>query len=274
MGERLAGKIAIITGAASGIGLVIARTFVTHGASVVIADVNPAGQGVAEAIRRDGGDAAFVRADVADPGDVGRVVAAAEAFGRLNVVVNNAAWTREANVVALTEEVWDRTVDVCLKSAYLVAKAAIPVMQHGGGSIVNISSVNGIVTNPGFAAYSAAKAGLLGLTRNLALEYGFARVRVNAICPGIIATDAFHELIQGDPPEREAARRVQPLPDWGTPEDVALAAVYLASDESRFMTGATLVLDGGLTIQSPEGILRPTFRRRWPPGHPLRLDPS
>jgi NAD(P)-dependent dehydrogenase (short-subunit alcohol dehydrogenase family) len=212
MGKRLEGSVAIVTGAASGIGRVIARTIAAEGAGVVIADLNTAGQDVAGAIRQGGGKAAFVEADVANATDIERVVSAAQPFGRLNVVVNNAFWTKVANAIDLDEGDWNRTVDVCLKSVYLMAKAAIPLLRKGGGSIVNISSVNGIVTNPGFAAYSAAKAGMLGLTRNLALEFAHESIRVNAICPGIIATDQFLEMVDADPQENWAAREVQPLP--------------------------------------------------------------
>jgi NAD(P)-dependent dehydrogenase (short-subunit alcohol dehydrogenase family) len=140
------------------------------------------------------------------------------------------------------------------------------MIAAGGGSIINTSSVNGLVTNPNFSAYSAAKAGVLGLTRNLALDYGRQGIRVNAICPGFIANDRMEERLAGDPAERRAMLETQVLDRYGKPEDIAWAALFLASDESSYMTGATMVVDGGLTIQSPEALVRPSFRRRWRPG--------
>jgi NAD(P)-dependent dehydrogenase (short-subunit alcohol dehydrogenase family) len=267
--DRLRDRVAIVTGAAQGIGRAIARVFAAEGAGVVVSDVNSElGGQTAEEIRRTGGVVEFIRADVSSADDVNALVArTVERFGRLDTVVNNAAATAVADAVRLSEADWDRTLDICLKSVFLTAHAAIPrLIEAGGGSIVNISSVNAIVTNPGFPAYSAAKAGMLGLTRNLALEFAHAKVRVNAICPGIIATKPFLDEIAASAEEEWAAHEVQPLPYWGTPEDVAWTAVFLASDESRFMTGATLVLDGGLTIQSAEAIVRPLFRGRWRSG--------
>ena len=270
---RLEGKAAIVTGAAKHIGRKIARVFASQGAGVIIADVDSAaGETTAREIREQGGEAEFLKTDVSVEADAQAATAlAVKRFGRLDAIVNNAAYVPQPMAIAteMTSEDWDITINVCLKSAFLMAKAAIPAMRGGGrgGSIVNISSVNGIITNPRYAAYSAAKAGMLGLTRNLALDFARDRIRVNAICPGMIATEPFRRLSDD---ETHGARESQPWPDWGQEEDVAFAALFLASDESKFITGATLVVDGGLTIQSPEAILRPSFRQGWREGRMIR----
>ncbi|MGC4004015.1 MAG: SDR family oxidoreductase [Pirellulales bacterium] len=269
MSNRLSGKVAIVTGAAGGIGKSIAQEFVAEGASVIVADTKiKFGKATIRDTKRKykGCNVEFLQSNVSQLSDIKKLVDfSITKFGKIDLIVNNAAWTEEASAVELSESKWDKTLDVSLKSVYLMAKFAIPKMKNGG-SIINISSVNGIVTNPGFAAYSAAKAGMLGLTRNLALEYAHNSIRVNAICPGMIATEAFLKLINKYPQEKWGAKEVQPLPYWGRPEDVARTAIFLASDDSRFMTGATLVLDGGLTIQSAEAIVRPWFRKRWRQG--------
>lgn len=266
---RLAGKVAIVTGAASGIGRATARLFAREGATVVVADKREEpGRETVRLIEDGGGTAAFVLTDVSRAADVRAMVqSAVETFGRLDVLVNNAAWSRALPATELPEEDWNATIDACLKSVYLGAKYAIPEMiKGGGGSIVNISSANGIISNPSFSAYSAAKAGILGLTRNLAIDYGLRGIRVNAICPGFIATERSGEALERDPLEKWALTETQVLGRYGRPEDVAWAVVFLASDEASYITGATLVVDGGLTIQSPEALVRPSFRRRWRKG--------
>jgi NAD(P)-dependent dehydrogenase (short-subunit alcohol dehydrogenase family) len=266
---RLDKKVAIITGAASGIGKVIAQICAKEGAAVVIADCNPTtGLQTEKELNEQGYAATFIRGDVSNVREVQHIVqAAVHEFGALHILVNNAAWKEEVDAISLSEAGWNRTIDVCLKAVYLLSRYSIPFMQdEGGGSIINISSVNAIVTNPSLSAYSAAKAGMLGLTRNLALEYGKDNIRVNAICPGIIATAQFKDLIQQNSNEKWAAQEVHPIRRWGEPEDVAWAVVFLAADEAKFITGATIVVDGGLTIQSPEALVRPLFRHRWREG--------
>jgi NAD(P)-dependent dehydrogenase (short-subunit alcohol dehydrogenase family) len=266
---RLEGKVAIVTGAASGIGRATARIFAREGAKVVVADKRPdPGRETVRMIEDAGGVASFVEADVSVASAVKHMVeVGVETYGKLNVLVNNAASARARPATELPEEDWDSTLDACLKSVYLGAKYGIPEMiKAGGGSIVNIASVNGIISNPSFSAYSAAKAGVLGLTRNLAIDYGLKGIRVNAICPGFIANDAMEERLQQDPLEKWALTETQVLGRYGRPEDVAWAVVYLASDESSYVTGATFVVDGGLTIQSPEALVRPSFRKRWRKG--------
>jgi NAD(P)-dependent dehydrogenase (short-subunit alcohol dehydrogenase family) len=158
---------------------------------------------------------------------------------------------------------------VTLKSCYLTAHYALPEMiragRPAGPSIVSISSANGLITNPGFGAYSSAKAGVLGLTRSLALDYGPYGIRANAICPGLVLNDRNRPRVQADPAEWEGNLDCYPLGEIGTPADIAYAALYLASDEARWVTGITLVVDGGLTVQSVEALVRPSFRRRWKP---------
>lgn len=273
---RLVDKVAIVTGAGSGIGRATARRFAQEGARVVVADINAdtAADTVA-LIAAAGGQAHAVRADVGAVEDIQAMVAAAVAtYGALHVLVNNAAWARPGPATELDEADWDRTLAVCLKSVYLGAKYGIPAMlATGGGAIVNISSVNGLITNPHFTAYSAAKAGILGLTRSLALDYGRQNIRVNAICPGFIASNERGlQRLQADPLELQAVTELQPLDRYGRAEDIANAVLFLASDEASYITGATLVVDGGLTIQSPEAIARPSFRRRWRPGVLVRQE--
>jgi NAD(P)-dependent dehydrogenase (short-subunit alcohol dehydrogenase family) len=167
----------------------------------------------------------------------------------------------------MDEAEWDRTIDTGLKSCFLTAKYALPELiragREAGPSIVSISSANGVITNPSFGAYSAAKAGILGLTRNLALDYGPYGIRANAICPGLILNDRTRARVEADTPEWRGNVDCYPLGEIGTPQDVAYGALYLASDEARWVTGITLMVDGGLTIQSVEALVRPSFRRRW-----------
>jgi NAD(P)-dependent dehydrogenase (short-subunit alcohol dehydrogenase family) len=273
---RLAGKVAIVTGAGSGIGRATARLFAREGARVVIADVNgESGEETARLIADAGGVARAIPTDVSLSADIQRLISVTvETYGGINVLMNNAARSRALPVTELSEDDWDMTLANCLKSVYLGSKYAIPHMIAAGvGSIINTSSVNGLVTNPSFSAYSAAKAGVLGLTRNLALDYGRHGIRVNAICPGFIANDRMEERLASDPAERRAMLETQVIDRYGKPEDIAWAALFLASDESSYMTGATMVVDGGLTIQSPEALVRPSFRRRWRAGV-LVLDDS
>jgi NAD(P)-dependent dehydrogenase (short-subunit alcohol dehydrogenase family) len=269
MEMRLAEKVAIITGAAAGIGKATARLFAREGARVVVADRNAeGGEATVALIRAAGGEASAIPTDVGRSADIRRMVdVTIERYGRINVLVNNAATARSAPAVELSEEDWELTIAATLTSVYRGAKYAIPHMiAAGGGSIVNISSVNGIFSNPSMSAYSAAKAGVLGLTRNLAIDYGLKGIRVNAICPGFIANERAEAALERDPLERWAMTETQVLGRYGKPDDIAWAALFLASDESGYMTGATMVVDGGLSIQSPEALVRPSFRRRWRTG--------
>lgn len=263
---RLEGRVAIVTGAGPGIGRAIPLVFHREGARLILVDIHPAAaEETVQRIREEHGEAYALEADVAEPSAWSRIVDECRTrYGRLDVLVNSAAWTRVAKVTDLSVEDWHRSIDVTLTSVFLGAKYCIPLMlETGGGSIVNISSVNGFVSNPGFAAYSAAKSGVLGLTRNLAIDFGLQGIRVNAICPGLIVNPVTEPRLMADPAEARGSRDPYLVGRWGSPEDVAYAALYLASDEAAFVTGAALTVDGGLTIQSPEATTRPSFRRRW-----------
>ena len=247
---RLAGKVAIITGAASGIGRAAALLFATEGAKVVIADVDEErGRAVEGEI---GDEALFVRTDVADGAQVRALVqAAVRRFGRLTTLYNNAAPvelvnTEDRSVTDLPEEVFDRMIAVILRGTYLCSKHAIPeIVRAGGGSVINTSTVDAIVGQGGYDAYAAAKGGVLSLTRAMAVGYARHGVRVNAILPGFVRTPATEPWLA-----RDASRRVMEslhLTRIGEPEDIARFALYLASDESEYVTGGWHAIDGGFS---------------------------
>jgi NAD(P)-dependent dehydrogenase (short-subunit alcohol dehydrogenase family) len=242
---RLRDRVALITGAGSGIGRAIARRFVDEGAAVVIDDVNPeSGEAVARAIHDAGGDALFVLADVSRESDVAELVERVLTYkGRLDVLVNNAV----PDEITIMRDEWDPILGVCLKGPWLMSRAALPALRESRGCIVNIASVNGLMAIGKIHLYSAAKAGLLSLTRTLAFEHGPAGVRVNAICPGTIQTEVWEPILQKRPNMMQEIGRFYPLGHVGEPDDVAGMALYLASDDARFVTGAAFVVDGGLT---------------------------
>jgi NAD(P)-dependent dehydrogenase (short-subunit alcohol dehydrogenase family) len=248
---RVQGKVAIVTGAGSGIGRAAARFLAREGAAVVVADVNAeSGEETARLVREEGHAAAAVATDVARAADVRRLVdTTVERFGRLDVLVNNAYWAKlDTPVVDTDEEDWDRTLAVTLKGVFLGCKYGIPAMiRGGGGSIVNTASTSGLVASLRFAAYIAAKGGVVQLTKSVALDYGKHGIRCNSVCPGLIDTPASAPAL-ADPVRREWHRSQLLLGRIGTPEDVAWAIVYLASDESAFMTGHALVVDGGRLV--------------------------
>lgn len=262
---RLDGKVAIVTGSASGIGKATAIQFAREGAKVVVNTDRRVqlGQAVVDQIRSEGGDAVFIRADVSSAADVQRLVQETiDRYGTLNVLVNNAVWNREANVLELAEEDWDRIIDVGLKASYLGAKYAIPEMiKAGGGSIICISSVNGLGASPRMGAYNAVKGALILFVKNLAVDFGNKGIRANAICPGHIAVETTLEMYEQDPLEEWGFTEGCPIGRVGKPEDIAYAAVYLASDESSFCTGSSMVIDGGMTCQVPEILIAPHYRK-------------
>ncbi len=245
---RVEGKIAVITGSASGIGRATALLLAREGATVIVADIDESGvERTAELVTAAGGKSYAVRCDVGSESDVVNLMdSAVERFGRLDVLHNNAYWApKDVPVVETTIEDWQRTLTVSLTSVFLGCRAALPHMiAGGGGAIVNTASTAGLSALPRFAAYTAAKGGVVALTRSVALDYGRHGVRCNAVCPGIIETPATAAML-ADPDRRAAYIDRQMLERIGQPDDVAQIVLHLASDESRYLTGQAIVVDGG-----------------------------
>lgn len=250
---RLAGKVAIVTGAASGIGRAIAIAFAQAGAQVVATtDRNLKGLDETQAMA-PAGAIEVKKADASSAADMEALVAFAEKrFVKLNIMCNNAGLVTDAMLVDTTEADWDRTIDVNLKGTFLGCKYAIPAMQRaGGGSIVNIGSVNSFVGEPLHVAYCASKGGVLMLTKCAAIEYAKDKIRANVVCPGWIDTPMNYEYTEnlgGIETVAKMLETVQPL-GLGRPEQVASVALFLASDESSLVTGTSVLVDGGLTAQ-------------------------
>lgn len=247
----VAGRRAIVTGAASGIGRATAELLASEGARVLLADVDATrGEAAASSIRDRGGDGRFVRCDVTSEADCQVVVAeAVRAFGGLDILCNNAGIIRRATVVETTPEEWARVLAVNLTSVFLMCRAAIPVMATGGGgAIVNTGSGWGLKGGDQAAAYSASKGGVVNLTRAMAIDHGPQHIRVNCVCPGDTDTamlrDEARQLGHAEAGFLEAAAQ-RPLARVGQPEDVARAILFLVSDASAWVTGTTLVVDGG-----------------------------
>ncbi len=244
---RLAGKVALISGGGRGMGAAEARLFAGEGAKVVIGDVlEDEGRAVASEINGSGGEAFFSLLDVTKDDDWRRVVAEAAArFGKLNVLVNNAGILVREELEEGDGEGWDRTLDVNAKGVYLGMKRAVPEMRRaGGGSIINISSISGLVSL-GYPAYNASKGAVRIITKNVAIQYAREGIRVNSIHPGVIKT----AMMDGDTRGDEDWDRLLPMKRFGEAIEVAYGALFLASDESSYMTGSELVIDGGFTAQ-------------------------
>jgi NAD(P)-dependent dehydrogenase (short-subunit alcohol dehydrogenase family) len=253
--------VAIVTGGATGIGGATARRFAEEGAKVLIADINLAGaRENVERIRAAGGTAEAIEADTGRHADIKAMVdRAVELWGSLLILVNNAyspsgADTR-GGAVEVPEEAWDRGMAVLVKSMYLGAKYAVPAMrQAGGGSIVNLSSVHGLLMAPKSLIYETGKTAVIGITKQMACDYGPDGIRVNAICPGHIVTERMQERWQQSPEGLRFFEQQYPIRRTGTPLDIANAITFLCSDEASFITGHALVVDGGLTIQLQENL--------------------
>ncbi len=249
--RRFARKVALITGAGSGIGRSTAERLAAEGAAVGVMDVRPeAAQSVVDGILGQSGAALALVGDVTSQRDIDRALAAmGAAFGPPDVLVNNAAFTLKPTLAECAPEDWDLDFDVTLRAAYLLCRAMLPGMRaRRAGAIVNVGSVNGLMYfgNP---AYSAAKAGLLSLTRSIAVEAGPDGVRANMVSPGTVRTEApsWQARLARDPAIFEKLARWYPVGRVGRPEDIAAAVAFLASDEAGFINGANLVVDGGLT---------------------------
>lgn len=249
---RLQEKVALITGGGGGIGRATALRFSREGAKIVVADVNAAeGNETAEAVRATGGEAIFVQADVASAQDCAHMVEQAErTFGKLNVLFNNAGIMHSADddAVQTEEDIWDLTMAINLKGVFLGCKFGIPALRRaGGGSIINTASFVALVgaATPQLA-YTASKGGVLSMTRELAVIHAQENIRVNALCPGPLRTELLMKFL--DTEEKKARRLVHiPMGRFGEAKEMAEAALYLASDESSFVTGTEFVVDGGIT---------------------------
>ncbi len=249
---RLADKVALVTGSGSGIGQAIADRFAREGAKVIVNDLyRERAEETARRIAAAGGEVLAIQADVSQSAAVQALVEQGLAtFGRIDILVNNAGASRGDDILTFDEATWDWNLAVVLKSVYLCSRAVLPQMiERGRGAIVNISSVNGIV-GLGEEAYSAAKAGMNVLTKNMAVKYGRFGIRVNAICPGTVRTPIWGPRVEHDPQIFERLAKWYPLGRVGEPEDIANAALFLASDEAAWITGALLVVDGGLLAGS------------------------
>jgi 3-oxoacyl-[acyl-carrier protein] reductase len=251
--SRLSGKHAIVTGAGSGIGRAVALGFAREGAGVVVGDVDPARtREVAEAIEQAGGVALAVQVDVSDRASVEALVGAAVArFERIDILFNNAGVSSRTPFLEMTEAEWDRVLDTNLKGQFLVGQAVARHMaERGGGSIINTSSqlAEG-AANPRSAHYLASKGGSRMLTRGMAADLAPHQIRVNALAPGVTVTNLTRQRLADDAEWRRIALERIPLGRFGEPDDLVGACIFMASDESRYMTGATLVIDGGYTAR-------------------------
>ena len=245
----LTGKTALVTGGSRGIGRAISLALAERGASVAVNYVSnqDAAARVVDSISDRGGRAVSIQGDVAISDDAKRLVeVTAQAFGGLHILVNNAGLTQDDLILRMSEDAWDRVLDVDLRGAFLCTKAALrPMIRQRWGRIVNIASVAGLVGNAGQANYAAAKAGLIGFTKAVAKEVASRTITANAVAPGLVATEMTAGLTEG---QQQAVMRLVPLGRGATPEDIAPAVVFLASDEASYITGQVLAVDGGLVM--------------------------
>jgi NAD(P)-dependent dehydrogenase (short-subunit alcohol dehydrogenase family) len=248
--QPLQGKVAIVTGGASGIGLATARTMVARGVRLVLADLDVDGGRAAQDELSSAGDVLFVRADMSVADDVAALVErSVEAHGRLDVIVNNAGVQRSGAVAEFSEQMWDLLMGVNPKTCFLAAKYGVPHLRAtGGGAIVNISSIAGLRGGPGQTAYSASKGAIVAFSRALAVELAPDRIRVNCVCPGWVDTP-FNapaiEFMGGRQAQDALISAIVPMQRQGTPEEIAATVAFLASEDASYTTGQTIVVDGG-----------------------------
>ena len=256
MRGELKGKVCLVTGGSSGIGRASALAFAREGARVVLADVDPkGGQEATSEINETSGDGIFIETDVSMASQVEMLVRkTVESYGRLDCALNNAGIAgiegERAQTAHCSTENWDQTIDINLKGVWLCMKYEIlQMLKQGGGTIVNTSSVAGLLGFPGRPAYSASKHGLVGLTKTAALEYASMGIRINVVCPGFIRTPLLERAISRNPGLEGQFKASIPLGRFGTPEEVAEAILWLSSDAASFVTGHTMVVDGGQFAQ-------------------------
>jgi NAD(P)-dependent dehydrogenase (short-subunit alcohol dehydrogenase family) len=252
MAERLHDKVCLVTGAASGIGKAAALAFAREGAILTLADVSLSGEQTARRVQELGGRAAFMRCDIAQASDVERLISSiVDQHGRLDCAFNNAGIEGPLVPMAeVTEELWDRILRVDLRGVWLCLKHEIRQMKHQGhGAIVNTSSTAGICGTPGYSPYTAAKHGVIGLTKSVALQYAKSGIRVNAICPGLTDTPMMDRILGGSAEMEKLFVAGTPVGRKARADEIAAAAVWLCSKESSFVTGAVLPVDGGVFAQ-------------------------
>lgn len=253
--RRLVGRIAIVTGAGQGIGYAVARRLSDEGATVVAAHRSAqTGDALIAEIVASGGDARFVQTDVSHPDDVHQLITQTQdELGKVDIVCNNAGIDLNRAIIETSINEFDNVMAVNVRGVFLMCRAAIASMREtGGGSIINIASVAGLVGLPGSAAYAASKGAVLSLTRQLAREYALDKIRVNSVCPGSVDTARLDDFLAGQPNRAEALSSVEalnPMRRVGKPTEIAAAVAFLASADASFITGATVVVDGGLVIQ-------------------------